>query len=103
MNHDIAKEFERLKQLLLQATPVWIDGIDFFAFNFGDGSQENSMAGSDSKITSAAGSAIIDRDTKQWRFGEPHMPIVNVSHVLKYDQARAELTFMEVKRLVERK
>ncbi len=101
MTRNIAIEVDKLKELLLQATPVWIDGTDFFGFNFGDESQEHSMAGVSSKLTSAKGSAIIDRDTGVWQFTGPHMPLVNVSHVPTYDHAKVNLTFDEVKRAIE--
>ncbi len=91
---------ERLKGLLLQATPIWIEGIDFFAFNFGDKAQSHSMAGYPSKITGESGSAVIDRATGHWRFGKPNVPIVNVSHVDTFERARLELTFDQVKKAI---
>ncbi|MBI2035932.1 MAG: hypothetical protein HYT12_04635 [Candidatus Liptonbacteria bacterium] len=96
-------EVERLKSLLLQDTPIWIDGLDFFAFNFGDESQKHPMAGSDSKISSKSGSAVIDRKTGEWRFTEPHMPIVNVSHVPQFDHIKVNVAFDEVRKAIEKK
>ena len=94
-------EVLRLKGLLLQAKPIWIDGIDFLAFNFGDENQNHSEAGRDSVISSAAGSAVVDRRTGKWRFVEPHMPIRNVSHVPKFARAYVNLTFNDLKREIE--
>ncbi|MFY9462143.1 MAG: hypothetical protein WAP51_03000 [Candidatus Sungiibacteriota bacterium] len=101
MSDSIKSEVQQLKNLLLQPTPIWIDGIDFDAFNFGDKNQDYSEAGRDSVISSASGSAIIDRSTGKWRFVGPHMPIRNVSHVQKFDKAKVSLTFDDVKREVE--
>ena len=102
MGRDIPKEVENLKTLLLQATPIWIDGIDFLAFNYGDESQPHSMAGYPTGITSASGSAVIDRRTGRWRFVAPHMRLTNVSHVSRFDRARVNLTFDEVRTKIEK-
>src|SRR3989338_7827088 len=101
MSSNVVSEIERLKMLLLQSTPVWIEGKDFLAFNYGDESQKHSMAGYNSRITSASGSAVIDRKTGQWRFLEPHIRLTNVSHVSTFDQTRFGLTFDEIRKAIE--
>ena len=98
MANNISDEVQRLKGLLLQAKPIWIDGIDFLAFNYGDESEQNPMGRSHSVISSASGSAIIDRRTGNWRFTEPHMPIRELSHFIRgFERAKVDLTFNDVK------
>jgi len=103
MDKDIRARVERLKTLLLQDAPIWIEGKDFFAFNYGGKTQGHSMSGVSSKISSGTGSAIIDRTTREWRFGSPHMPIVNVDHVMSFDRTAIDLTFEEVRMAIKGK
>ncbi len=99
---ELEEKIEQLKNLLLQSAPIWIDGIDFFAFNYGDDPKFNSMAGRDSVVSSEFGSAIIDRQTGEWEFVGPHLGAVNVSHVPKYDKVKIDLTFEQVRNKIQK-
>lgn len=103
-SNEVLERVQELKKLLLQKDPIYITGLDFIAFNFGDESQEHSMAGSSSKITgSPNGSAVIDRVTGKWKFVESGMRITNISHVSKYDKVETKLTFEQIKKLINTK
>ena len=98
---DRTRDFEKLKKLLLQPAPIWINGVDFDAFNFGDETQNYSEAGRDSLVRSGVSSAVICRKTGKWRFGAPGMRFTNVSHVPDYEKAKINLTFVEMREMIE--
>ena len=103
MVRDIKGEVDKLKKLLLQDAPIWIEGINFDAFNYGHESNDYTPAGSDSRVSGETGSAIIDRRTGKWRFTESHIRIPEVSHVPKFERVKVDLTFDEVKKELEKR
>ena len=83
MVRDIKDEVDKLKEFLLRNDPIWIEGIDFLALNYGDESHDYTPAGLNSVISGESGSAIINRRTGKWRFTEPYIRIAEASHTRK--------------------
>jgi len=94
--NDAIKELQCLKELLLQADAVMIEGIDFLGLNYGD-EYAKVFGETPSKLASANGSAYVDRETKR-RFVDYWTRNSEASHVkMKGDMVRFNLTFVQVR------
>src|SRR3989338_6815725 len=103
MVRDIKDEVDKLKEFLLRNDPIWIEGIDFLALNYGDEFHDYTPAGCDSVISGESGSAIINRRTGKRRFTEPYIRIAEASHIPELERIKVNLIFDEVRREIEKR
>ncbi|MBI2064826.1 MAG: hypothetical protein HYT62_02090 [Candidatus Yanofskybacteria bacterium] len=94
-------EVRRLVELMTRPEPTIVNGLDFMACNFGDESQDYSEAGRNSIISGQSGSAVYNRETRQWRLAGPYMKIVNASHLPKHETIQMNLKFEELHKTLE--